>query len=39
MLQIQPADGMCNMPLEKFEIETFDLAIVLCDRAQQACRD
>lgn len=34
-----PTEGLRSKPLDVFESETFDFVIVLCDKAQQACRD
>lgn len=34
-----PTDGLRSKSLDEFESETFDFVIVLCDKAQQACRD
>lgn len=32
-------EGLASKPLEAFEGEHFDAVVVLCDKAQQACRD
>lgn len=34
-----PTEGLRSKSLDEFESETFDFVIVLCDKAQQACRD
>ncbi|OJA04946.1 arsenate reductase ArsC [Halomonas sp. QHL1] len=34
-----PTEGLRSKSLDEFESETFDFVIILCDKAQQACRD
>lgn len=34
-----PTEGLRSKSLDEFESETFDFVVVLCDKAQQACRD
>lgn len=34
-----PTEVLRSKSLDEFESETFDFVIVLCDKAQQACRD
>lgn len=34
-----PTEGLRSKSLDEFESETFDFVIVLCDKAQQACRE
>jgi protein-tyrosine-phosphatase len=34
-----PTEGLRSKALDEFESESFDFVIVLCDKAQQACRD
>lgn len=33
-----PTEGLRSKSLDEYESETFDFVIVLCDKAQQACR-
>ncbi|MGP9765649.1 arsenate reductase ArsC [Halomonas sp. AOP13-D3-9] len=34
-----PTESLRSKSLDEFENETFDFVIVLCDKAQQACRE
>ncbi|SDO37921.1 arsenate reductase ArsC [Vreelandella arcis] len=34
-----PTESLQSKSLDEFENETFDFVIVLCDKAQQACRE
>lgn len=34
-----PTEGLRSKSLDEFESEAFDFVIVLCDKAQQACRE
>ncbi|WGI24058.1 arsenate reductase ArsC [Halomonas alkaliantarctica] len=34
-----PTEGLRSKSLDEFESDNFDFVVVLCDKAQQACRD
>lgn len=34
-----PTEGLRSKSLDEFETEAFDFVIVLCDKAQQSCRE
>ncbi|EHJ92237.1 hypothetical protein KUC_2182 [Vreelandella boliviensis LC1] len=34
-----PTEGLRSKSLDEFESESFDFVIILCDKAQQACRE